>query len=161
MLQLRTLRLVWPTEPHYRLTVVFLLDRFHAAGVVFMPAMVTSWTAVVVTVFLCLCASFATSADIHGKVGYSVDGINVVALKQGSVTELLLSSNSGEQIRTFADRDGRFTLHDVAPGTYALTTQNSGFIYPEVSWAVHGFTAGCSQLAGARCFVHRVAGQLW
>lgn len=95
--------------------------------------MVSSWTVVVFVLCLCSLSSLSTGAYIQGKVGYSVDGVNIVSLKPGSVTELLLSSSSGEQIRTFADRDGRFTLHDVAPGTYVLTTQNPGFIYPEVS----------------------------
>eukprot|EP00878_Enallax_costatus_P019210 GHUV01020262.1.p1 GENE.GHUV01020262.1~~GHUV01020262.1.p1 ORF type:complete len:119 (+),score=31.92 GHUV01020262.1:221-577(+) len=80
---------------------------------------------------LCLC-SLAAAADIQGKVAYTTDGFNVLKPKPGSVTELLLTSPSGEQLRTFADRDGRFTLHDVAPGTYVLTTQDMEFIYPEL-----------------------------
>ena len=84
---------------------------------------------------LCLC-SLAAAADIQGKVAYTTDGFNVLNPKPGSVTELLLSSPSGEQQRTFADRDGRFILHDVTPGTYVLTTQAMDFIYPEVR--VHG-----------------------
>lgn len=62
----------------------------------------------------------------------AVDGFNLVPLKPGSATELLLTNAAGEQIRTFADSNGWFTLHDVAPGTYVLTTTNPMFVYPEV-----------------------------
>jgi hypothetical protein len=55
-----------------------------------------------------------------------------VSLKPGTVTELQLTNAAGEQMRTFADSNGWFTLHDVAPGTYVLTTTNPMFIYPEV-----------------------------
>jgi hypothetical protein len=63
----------------------------------------------------------------------AVDGFNVLALKPGSVTELLLTDTAGQQTRTFADKEGWFTLHDVAPGSYVLTTYNQMFVYPEVS----------------------------
>lgn len=62
----------------------------------------------------------------------AVDGFNVVALKPGTVTELLLTDSEGQQLRTFADKEGWFTLHDVNPGTYVLTTYNPMFVYPEV-----------------------------
>lgn len=98
-----------------------------------MGVMVPSLTAVaVIALSLCSLASFVTGADVQGKVGYTVDGVNIIALKAGAVTELQLTSSSGEQIRTFADRDGKFTLRDVAPGSYVLTTQNPGFVYPEL-----------------------------
>lgn len=63
----------------------------------------------------------------------AVDGFNVLALKPGSVTELLLTDTAGQQTRTFADKEGWFMLHDVAPGSYVLTTYNPMFVYPEVS----------------------------
>lgn len=63
----------------------------------------------------------------------AVDGLNVFALKPGTVTELLLTDSSGQQQRTFADKEGWFTLFDVAPGSYVLTTYNPMFVYPEVS----------------------------
>lgn len=94
-------------------------------------SMETKWFAAVAVLCLSLVTS-AAAADIQGKVAYSVDGFNVIQLKPGSVTELLLTSPSGEQLRSFADKDGRFTLYDVSPGTYVLTTQNLDFIYPEV-----------------------------
>jgi hypothetical protein len=62
----------------------------------------------------------------------AVDGFNIVSLKPGTVTELLVTSSSGEQLRTFADRDGWFTLADVAPGAYVVTVNNPMFVYPEV-----------------------------
>jgi hypothetical protein len=62
----------------------------------------------------------------------AVDGFNVVALKPGTVTELLLTDSEGQQLRTFADKEGWFALHDVNPGTYVLTTYNPMFVYPEV-----------------------------
>ena len=62
----------------------------------------------------------------------AVDGFNVLALKPGAVTELLLTDSAGQQQRTFADKEGWFTLHDVAPGSYVLTTYNPMFVYPEV-----------------------------
>lgn len=65
----------------------------------------------------------------------AVDGFNVVALKPGSVTELLLTDSAGQQVRTFADKEGWFTVRDVAPGSYVLTTHNPMFVYPEVSMA--------------------------
>jgi hypothetical protein len=48
------------------------------------------------------------------------------------VTELLLTGAAGEVSRTFADRDGWFTLRGVPPGSYLLTTINPTFVYPEV-----------------------------
>lgn len=63
----------------------------------------------------------------------AVDGFNVLALKPGTVTELLLTDSAGQQQRTFADKDGWFTVLDVAPGSYVLTTYNPMFVYPEVS----------------------------
>lgn len=62
----------------------------------------------------------------------AVDGFNVAALKPGAATELLLSDSAGQQQRTFADKAGWFTLYDVPPGTYVLTTYNPMFVYPEV-----------------------------
>ncbi|WIA08733.1 hypothetical protein OEZ85_008157 [Tetradesmus obliquus] len=76
--------------------------------------------------------SSAAGAEIRGKVGISVDGFNLVSLKPGTVTEMQLTNAAGEQMRTFADSHGWFTLHDVAPGTYVLTTINPMFIYPEL-----------------------------
>lgn len=96
-------------------------------------SMLTTITATLLVGCLCCLSSRVAGADIQGKVGYSVDGVNVIVPRPGSVTELLVTSSSGEQIRTFAEKDGKFTLHDIAPGTYVLTTQNLGFIYPEVS----------------------------
>lgn len=48
------------------------------------------------------------------------------------MTELLLTDSEGQQLRTFADKEGWFALHDVNPGTYVLTTYNPMFVYPEV-----------------------------
>ena len=48
------------------------------------------------------------------------------------MTELLLTGAAGEVSRTFADRDGWFTLRGVPPGSYLLTTINPTFVYPEV-----------------------------
>lgn len=62
----------------------------------------------------------------------AVDGFNVAALKPGTATELLLSDSAGQQQRTFADKEGWFTLFDVPPGSYVLTTYNPMFVYPEV-----------------------------
>jgi len=62
----------------------------------------------------------------------AVDGFNVVRLKPGMVTELLLTDSAGQQLRTFADKEGWFTVPDVAPGSYVLTTYNPMFVYPEV-----------------------------
>jgi hypothetical protein len=61
-----------------------------------------------------------------------VDGLNVVSLKPGAVTELLLTNANGEQRRTFADKEGWFALQDVAPGRYMISTSNPMFVYPEV-----------------------------
>lgn len=61
-----------------------------------------------------------------------MDGFNVVSLKPGAATELLLTSAGGQQRRTFADKEGWFTLHDVAPGSYVISTFNPMFVYPEV-----------------------------
>jgi hypothetical protein len=63
-----------------------------------------------------------------------VDGLNVVSLRPGAVTELLLRSGGGGDVtrRTFADKEGWFTLADVAPGSYVLSTFNPMFVYPEV-----------------------------
>jgi hypothetical protein len=60
----------------------------------------------------------------------------LVSLKPGTATELLLTNAAGEQIRTFADSNGWFTLHDVTPGMYVLTATNPTFIYPEVGAAL-------------------------
>lgn len=57
----------------------------------------------------------------------------MVRLKPGMVTELLLTDSAGQQLRTFADKEGWFTVPDVAPGSYVLTTYNPMFVYPEVS----------------------------
>ncbi|KAF8072726.1 ER membrane protein complex subunit 7 [Scenedesmus sp. PABB004] len=79
-----------------------------------------------------LCAA-AASMEIRGKVGLSVDGFTVVPLRPGSVTEVTLSGPDGEAARTFADREGWFTLRDVSPGSYVVTTTNPAFVYPDVA----------------------------
>lgn len=94
--------------------------------------MMTRITACSWLLMLASLTSSAAGAEIRGKVGISVDGFNLVSLKPGTVTELQLTNAAGEQMRTFADSNGWFTLHDVAPGTYVLTTINPMFIYPEL-----------------------------
>jgi hypothetical protein len=71
-------------------------------------------------------------ATLLPPVPTAVDGFNVVALKPGTATELLLTDSAGQQQRTFADKEGWFTLFDVSPGSYVLTTYNPMFVYPEV-----------------------------
>lgn len=83
-----------------------------------------------------------------GKLRVAVDGFNLVSLKPGTVTELQLTNAAGEQMRTFADSNGWFTLHDVAPGTYVLTTINPMFIYPEVCAGCCSILFQLSQHAG-------------
>jgi hypothetical protein len=79
---------------------------------------------------------FTTDVSRLTQHTLAVDGFNVVALKPGTVTELLLTDSEGQQLRTFADKEGWFTLHDVNPGTYVLTTYNPMFVYPEVGDSV-------------------------
>jgi hypothetical protein len=85
----------------------------------------------------------------------AVDGFNVLALKPGTVTELLLRDSAGQQQRTFADKEGWFTLLDVAPGSYVLTTYNPMFVYPEVGMRA---TAAAVQAGGIQD--HATAGSL-
>lgn len=77
----------------------------------------------------------------------AVDGFNVAALKPGTATELLLSDSAGQQQRTFADKEGWFTLFDVPPGSYVLTTYNPMFVYPEV-WLNRPSTQTPAQYTG-------------
>lgn len=62
-----------------------------------------------------------------------MDAFNFVALPAGTVTELVVRTPEGDAVRTFADREGWFTLRGVPPGRYVLTVQgNLRFIFPEV-----------------------------
>ncbi|KAI8468586.1 MAG: hypothetical protein J3K34DRAFT_470765 [Monoraphidium minutum] len=67
-----------------------------------------------------------------GGAGSRADGFILEPLPPGSVIEVVLTSSSGDQIRTFADKDGVFALRGVAPGSHVISTYNPKFVYPEI-----------------------------
>jgi len=61
-----------------------------------------------------------------------VDNLSYIALKPGSAIRLLLWTSTGDELETYADKDGWFTFRDVPTGAHILTPQNTRFIFPEV-----------------------------
>ncbi|GBG00317.1 hypothetical protein Rsub_13025 [Raphidocelis subcapitata] len=79
-----------------------------------------------------LACSAAAAADVSGRVSTAADGVNVVPLAEGSVIEVVLTTSGGEQVRTFAARDGAFALAGVPAGRHVVSAYNSRFVFPEV-----------------------------
>lgn len=90
------------------------------------------WLRAALCLWACHSLRCAAAADIQGKVSTAADGINILPLLPGTVIEVVLTSQTGDQIRTFADKDGFFALRDVEPGTHVISTYNKRFVYPEV-----------------------------
>ncbi|KIY99693.1 hypothetical protein MNEG_8272 [Monoraphidium neglectum] len=68
---------------------------------------------------------------MHVYAFTTVDGLNTEPLPPGSVIEVIATSSSGQEIRTFADKDGLFWLREVPPGTHIVSAYNIKFVFPE------------------------------
>lgn len=82
----------------------------------------------------------------------TVDGINFWSLKPGNPIEIVVTTEDGEQVRTFCDKDGWFTIQDVPPGTHVLNAYHKDFVFPEVK--VQACVLSC--LIKVHCMTHHI-----
>lgn len=55
-----------------------------------------------------------------------------MVLPSGSVAEVSLTTQAGDEIRTFADRTGHFSFADMPPGSYLMHVASSTHLFPDV-----------------------------
>ncbi len=73
---------------------------------------------------------------LHLARAVDVTGLGLQLLPAGAVVEVVLRTVHGEELRTFADREGRFALAGVPAGRHMISVYSMQYLYPDVSCRV-------------------------